>query len=487
MGVWTPKLGVTPQSILGPLSYEFLAGSAGGFQALRDPATGDVWFTLLLGQAFRVGGTKMQYCFSGDVSGSQQQHGTLMEQSPFGVVAVNDTFVRFCWREGLKGMPTHAANCTGCDCASINLALIANGTVGPELDFTFWQSPPVVHAHAVFELQSSTPPAFKDAITSHMSDPYEQCQFVDHYGMNVPGQPDLTDRTPWPIWQGADTSSTNTPSSLPSDLVLTGMPAGCARRVAHLAKSNPSVARLLADRAAALDRTGRTATATAAGTNVCAQLNGLNKELNAAARLVHPKRAMAVRDVRLQYTTPNLPCAPCAVSYSVSAAVSENEYIALGFKGQSWEHMDPIPPNYARPCYFGMCVDAYDNFTTDRIAVGYATPASGSCVREMSMPNLVGEPTDVSIPVLKNTSVERVGERTVMKFTAVQHWPDAQPTNMTDGPFRVMWAIGSVTGDAGANCRAQIGYHGPTSKGVAPIKWLVTLGSTPCTFDPSDM
>ena len=43
MGVWTPKLGVTPQSILGPLSYEFLAGSAGGFQALRDPATGDVW------------------------------------------------------------------------------------------------------------------------------------------------------------------------------------------------------------------------------------------------------------------------------------------------------------------------------------------------------------------------------------------------------------------------------------------------------------
>ena len=127
------------------------------------------------------------------------------------------------------------------------------------------------------------------------------------------------------------------------------------------------------------------------------------------------------------------------------------------------------------------------NFMTDRIAVGYATSASGSCVREMSMPNLVGEPADVSVPVLTNTSVERVGERTVMKFTAMQHWPDAQPTNVTDGPFRVMWAIGSVTGDAGANCKAQIGYHGPTSKGVAPINWLVTLGSTPCKFDPSIM
>ena len=113
LGIWTPKLGSTPQSILGPLSYEFLAGSAGGFQALRDESTGDVWFTLLMGQAFRVSGDQMQYCFSGDVAGSNQSHGTLMEQSPFSVApGQNETFIRFCWRTGLKGMPTHTANCT---------------------------------------------------------------------------------------------------------------------------------------------------------------------------------------------------------------------------------------------------------------------------------------------------------------------------------------------------------------------------------------
>ena len=48
LGKWMPS--GAPQSILGPLAYEFLAAGVGAFSAQRDPATGDVWFTILDGQ-----------------------------------------------------------------------------------------------------------------------------------------------------------------------------------------------------------------------------------------------------------------------------------------------------------------------------------------------------------------------------------------------------------------------------------------------------
>merc|ERR1719197_2238196 len=116
----------------------------------------------------------------------------------------------------------------------------------------------------------------------------------------------------------------------------------------------------------------------------CRQLNGGNLLLDTLARMTDTSKVMNVSDVRVQYKVPPQPCNPCDVSYSVSAKIEEDEYIAVGFKGQSWEHEDPYPPEVSRPCYFGMCVDAYDNFTTDRIALGYT--ANGGCVREMVKP-----------------------------------------------------------------------------------------------------
>ena len=74
---------------------------------------------------------------------------------------------------------------------------------------------------------------------------------------------------------------------------------------------------------------------------------------------------------------------------------------------------------YARPHYFGMGIDAYDNFTSDRIALGYASPTHGACVREMTVQNVVvGKPTDTSFPILKQTGVERSGDRTVVRLGA---------------------------------------------------------------------
>merc|ERR1712151_748658 len=95
--------------------------------------------------------------------------------------------------------------------------------------------------------------------------------------------------------------------------------------------------------------------------------------------------------------------------------------------------------------------------------------------------NIIGTPTDVDYEVLKQTSVQRSNGRTILKFTVSQHWQ--APVNETDGPFRIMWAIGEVSGDAG--CSASTGYHA-NHRGVAPLNWLQTLGSTSCSFGADD-
>merc|ERR1719375_1264670 len=119
---------------------------------------------------------------------------------------------------------------------------------------------------------------------------------------------------------------------------------------------------------------------------------------------------MNVSDVKIRYETPSRPCAPCDVTYTISAKTEEDEYIAIGFKGRSWERDFPYAPEHpSRPCYFGMCVDSFDNFTSDRIALSYT--ANGGCVREMISKNIVGSPTDVDQKILKDTSVQRSNGR----------------------------------------------------------------------------
>merc|ERR1712080_626534 len=110
---------------------------------------------------------------------------------------------------------------------------------------------------------------------------------------------------------------------------------------------------MLGERTAALEKmkTGDdNVTGPEFGKKKCHRLNGFAYLLNEMQ--VIPGHRTHVPDVRLQYIKPKLPCKPCDVSYSVSAAIDEDEYISLGFKGQSWEKMFPYPPEYGRPCYF---------------------------------------------------------------------------------------------------------------------------------------
>merc|ERR1719478_808296 len=189
----------------------------------------------------------------------------------------------------------------------------------------------------------------------------------------------------------------------------------------------------------------------------CHQLNGLQLGRDVLACKKDPSKCNNVSDVKMQYITPTGKCDPCEVSYSISAKIAQDEYIGFGFKGQSWEHEDPYPPEVSRPCYFGMCVDAFDNFTSDRLAIGYT--ANGGCVREMVSPNIVGEPVDVDFKILKSTSIERNGDRAILRFTISQHWPQKPwPAGglVPDGPFRVMWAIGKVSGSEDASCASKL-------------------------------
>ncbi len=437
-GVWMPKKGVTPKSTLGPLAYQLLGFHLGGFSALRDKRTGDVFFTLLMGQIFRVSGNQMQYCFGA---------GVLLEQSPFSVHETNENDVTFCWRTGLRGMPTHKTGCSGCDCAKIFINLTDSNT----LTFQFWMSPPVIHADFILT-RSGKEPSFEKAILTTMLFPYQQCKFVDHYGPNLPGEPDLRNKT--------------------DSRRFKKLPGGCGQSPNLAAMKNTDLALIVA----------KTADYVESNKGQCHQLNGINHLLNSVAL---PGQKTNVPDVKLQFVPPSGDCDPCDVSYSVSANIKEDEYIALGFKGQSWEHEFPYPPDkISRPCYFGMCVDSYDNFTTDRIALGYASSSLGGCVREMTMKNIIGAPTDADYKIMSKTSVQRAGDRTILRFTVSQHWPKKRFTPMPDGFFRVMWAIGKVSG--GNGCAADINYHG-ANRGLAPIDWILALGSLPCKYNPSEM
>jgi len=281
--------------------------------------------------------------------------------------------------------------------------------------------------------------------------PYQQCQIVDHYGPNVPGEPDLR-------------KTTTPPPTAKTSKVMRGCEQVLARKVTKMRDDDAVVQ-------------PEAANTSAGSVDECYQLNGVNLKLDSQARLVQPQKVMNVSDVKVTFTTPPPPCSPCDVTYTISAKIQEHEYIAVGFKGRSWERDFPLPPQVSRPCYFGMCIDAFDNYTSDRIALGYT--ANGGCFREMVSKDLVGTPLDVDYKILRNTSVERSKDRTILRFTVSQHWlyPNASSLGSKDGPFRIMWAIGEVTG--GNACSATIGYHF-NHRGVAPLKWL-TSGSTPCT------
>ena len=100
----------------------------------------------------------------------------------------------------------------------------------------------------------------------------------------------------------------------------------------------------------------------------------------------------------------------------------------------------------------------------------------------MEAKNYVGAPMDIQDkePLLKGTDVERIGDRTIIRFSAEMYlgnttddidWQRLQfsragyPVGNGMGNQRLMWATGTTSGQ-GSN--ATVGFHGP-NRAISPL------------------
>merc|ERR1712070_529686 len=189
--------------------------------------------------------------------------------------------------------------------------------------------------------------------------------------------------------------------------------------------------------------------------------------------------------VKLQYKKPTGSCWPCKVSYSVSAQISEDEYLAFGFKGVAYR----ADRKSQRPCYFGMCIDDVDKERTGNanMVLGYAGGSAGECVRQMESKTYAGEPTDVQgNPDLIDATVQRSNGKTIISFKLEQH-VGRNPLAIKNFfgaemmSARTMWAVGSMNG---TGCDATPQFH--RARGVSPLSWFDQNPSTSCMFDANE-
>jgi len=381
----------------------------------KDKRKGDHWISYLPGQVLRVRENVMEYCFAHIVS------------SPFVVDTVEDNLIRFCYKTGDR-MATHkvfpnGTLATGCDAAQIIMELHDNG----ELEFSFFMSPPVRHAWAVYKRIGPGPPVATYIAAGGTCDPLH------------PGPPTLIQDGP------LEHSMCPALNHKKKQLDLAMQSTEFGKNLEHQIDEDSFGAGF-----------GKS----------CRKLDG--GFLGMAA-----KKKDKV-DIKLEHTVPTISCWPCKVSYSVSAAIAEDEYIAVGFKGMAYRALGLSHKKTERPNYFGMGTDEIDEKRTGRAMVlGYAGGSAGSCVRQMKSEDYVGSPTDVEgNPDLSKESVERKNGRTIIHFTVEQHvgrTPLAihEFFNGEQVSARTMWAIGALNG---ADCDAEVQFH--HSRGVSPFSWF---------------
>lgn len=321
-------------------------------------------------------------------------------------------------------MPTHTSIngtlATGCDAAKIELEFHDDGN----LEFTFYMSPPVKHAWAVYKRVGPGPPAATYIMEGGSCDPLH------------PGPPTL---------------------SAPAPLDASMCPS------LNYKKKQLELAMPTAEHSE--DQEDGEALGAGLGSS-CRKLDG--GFLSMAAK------GSDKVDIKLTHSGVGFSCWPCKVTYTLSAKIAEDEYIALGFKGMAYRALGIMGHGVDRPCYFGMCTDEIDEKRTGRVMVlGYAGGSAGSCVRQMQSVDYVGEPTDVAgNPDISNESVERKNGRTIVTFTVEQH-VGTNPMqinaffNGDQVSARTMFAVGGLKG---SDCDAVPQMH--HSRGVSPFSWF---------------
>jgi len=424
LGSWKPIGHVT--SMVGPLPLNAL-----NFTAANDEENGEYWMSLLEGQLFRGNSHQMQYCFVYQGNKGDPLHS---EQSPFEVSEMTERMVQFCWRAGVPRMPTHKTACMGCDCAKI--------TLFPEgvayLRFTFEMSPPSHHLDVLLERASEAPGLqhYRQRLWPYV------CEYNNHSG-----QLDLDPASGMQRRMQSETSSVQRSG-------------GCAMGV-HSARRLPA-------ENASLEKTPMPLVTYEAGKTVCRQINSMSFQEDES-----------LPDVRFQMVLPSLPCFPCVVKYSLSAAVKEFEYIGLGFKGWAWNRLQtPLRPNY-----FGMTTEWHVGLPSGDVStsegpmlIAYSSSA-GACLREMKVEGYVSHPVDIEAkPSFVDWQVERANGRVQVHFGKQEWWGfTAEDISRSASFLRMQWAIGSVLGHPDGSCQEAFGYHSE-KRGMSPLNWFDAHG-----------
>lgn len=125
-------------------------------------------------QLFRIHGDNVEYCFAYN---NPAMPTTGADQAPFKIVPSDaDNELNFCWSQAR--LPSHKANCTGCDCARMTIRVD-----GDTLNSVFLQSPPAVHMNVTLKRTG-------DAFSAEQVRDGWNCQLSNHTGKVTPNKTD---------------------------------------------------------------------------------------------------------------------------------------------------------------------------------------------------------------------------------------------------------------------------------------------------------
>jgi len=340
--------------------------------------------------------------------------------------------LQFCWRG--ERLPSHKANCTGCDCAQWSLKL---GEDGSTLESQFQQSPPSIHMQISLVRTDEPIPS-----------PTEVAQGWNCKFSNYTGFPNHT------------TSTSAQHSSLDKARLDKAQRSLCPFKKVDHGRVTPLVDTM--DSTDLVDPTDEGAAPSGSVPN-CMLINYTPGPDNVIAK---PNLV-----VKLEYTAAQLPCWPCNVHFTLSIATpTPGAYIAIGFK-ESYAAYYGFDKVRDLDQYWGMATSkANSTELAGRIIAGHFTPSGQGCVRHMEADAYVGSVTDVHDDGrIFNTSMQfvarsPVGPLTQLSFTANLHAGRTQNelswSERVFGEQRIMWATGAMDETTiNDGCSASLGYH----------------------------
>jgi len=417
-GVWAGNVTHSP---LGPqTSPTFSPQIPNAYMSitLPDKGTGMTYIRHIVeNQLFMVSEEEAQYCFSYANADSAV---TGADTAPFYIHEHSDTAIKFCWRGGR--LPSHKANCTGCDCAMWTLTL---GADGDSLVSEFQQSPPAIHMRVPLVRIPHVPPQPADGPLGRQG---WNCTFQDYTGF--PNRTVDYRPSPLPVTQGPPPRSSMCPFNF--------------SRNAETAAMLPTASTIPRENGDAHKQ--------------CVLIGGATDE--------------GLPRVRLEYQAEKLPCWPCRVDFTVTMFTppsSGNSYIAIGFKEEyaAYYGFDKMRELVN---YWGMATSPA-NVTElgGRMLVAYNTGSGKGCVRHMTAQDAyVGSVVDVEDDgFLFDTGVTAASYKgqkySQMNFSAIIHAAEDEAglhwSNRVFGEQRMMWATGSLGGSDDCSANTTVGYH----------------------------